>query len=194
MEFAEKIDTEVKNEIKNLQEKIDKINHYYRLFGEKFSIPKKKKNYFQIVESDKIINRSIDGITFKCNVITNHKEALLYPHKPCVFKNVPDWYFFAFPELGQILPVKSIDTILDYRDNLKYTKMHYGLFRDIHIDSTVHSEYAVIPYTKGSWELFEKINKENWSKYLKQLNIGQLSINKKNSQKSENIENINTNS
>ena len=126
---------------------------------------------------------NVGNIKLDCYVIEDYKDTLKYPYKPCIFKNVPGWFFIAFPELGQILPVSNIESILDYRKDLKNTKIHYGLFKKNPIESTAQSDYAVIPYTSDTWDLFTKQNKNHWAKYMRQLNICQLSISNKLAQK-----------
>lgn len=184
IKFAESIDNRVNEEVQKLENLIQEIKTNYHKFGSKFTIPStKKKSYADVIVKDQIVYINVSNIRLECYVIEDYKDTLKYPHKPCIFKNVPGWYFIAFPELGQILPVSNIDSILDFRKDLKNTKIHFGLFKGNPLDSMASSDYAVMPYTKDTWNLFNKSNKNNWSKYLRQLSICQLSISNKLAQK-----------
>lgn len=180
IKFAENLSERYNDEINKLSKLINDINKNYKIFGEKFSIPKKKK---YIKKSHITTDINISGIKIKCPVIYDYKDTLKYPHRPCVFLNVHEWFFIAFPELGQILPVSCVKSIFEYTLSTKNTKIHYGLFNDMPLDSIKNSGFASFPFNAATWETFNKCDKSSWSKYLSQLSINQISINNPKSQK-----------
>lgn len=184
IEFAQKIDGEVAAELQRLETRTEEIRKQYRLFGERFTIPsKQKKSYVEAVSQDQTTQLLIGGVKIECHIIEDYKDALRHPHKICIFKSVPNWYFIAFPELGQILPVSNIENLLHYDKDLRGTKLHYGLNKADPLETMAGSDFAVVPFTKSSWEVFNKTAKKNWSKYLHQLSIRQLSVSNKSSQR-----------
>lgn len=180
--FATTIDNDVNNVVEELENMIQEIKLNYRKFGELFTIPKTIK-YSNIISKNQTLNINVNGVFVECFIISDYKDTLEHPHKLCIFRNVPNWFFIAFPELGQILPVHEVNGILEYRTDLKNTKIHYGLFKEVPLDSMCNSDYAVFPYNKDTWRQFQQQNKNNWSKYLRQLNICQLSVSNKYAQK-----------
>ncbi len=172
--FAQNVSKRVEKEISELNNTIEEIKKNYIKFGELFTAPTT-----QIPSQLKIMKINVGGVCIECPVIEEYKDTLKYPYKPCVFSNVGGWFFIAFPELGQILPVSEVEGILEYKQDLKYTKIHYALYKKMPMETTLNSDFAVYPHNKQTWELFNKINKNSWSKYLKQVKICQLSASNK---------------
>ncbi len=181
MNFAQNLTNNMNTEINKLKNLIKEIKSNYKKFGEKFTIPNTKTIENTLQKNIVFIN--VSGIIIECIIIEEHTDALKYPYKPCVFSNVPGWFFIAFPELKQILPVKTVDSLFEFRTSIKNTKIHYGLFKDMPLDSTLNSNYAVLPFNKKTWDLFNNCSKKLWPKYMQQINICQLSISNDKSQK-----------
>ena len=178
VEFAKDLDKRVSSELIRLEKEIKKIKDNSRAFAKLFIRPIKLAPEIEIPKIDKTFN----GITISCIVIKTHDEALKYPYKPCAIIGVKDWVFFSFPELGHILPVQHIPEFLGRKPEVKNTKIHYGLFNKVPLDIIVKSDFAIYPYNKTTWDIFNKMDKSMWDKYLKQLIIRQLSTSSNTSQ------------
>ncbi len=159
--FAENLDIKVQTEIKKYEAEIEALKEYYHKFGQNYLVTNKMPKSVTV--------RQVGGISVTCQVITNYREALKFPHQPCVFQNVQNLFVFAFPELGQILPVQEINTLINF-DNVQ-TKMHYAVYSDSPLDATINSSYAVVPLNSDIWQKFTHCPTKNWSKIMKQLHL-----------------------
>ena len=101
LNFAKNLHNSVNAEIIKLEKKIFELRSLQRAFESKFL----DKNYM----NKTTVKCQVGGIDFMCPVIDNYTDAVAYPHQPCVIQNVSYWYFIAFPELNQILPVSAIE-------------------------------------------------------------------------------------
>lgn len=186
MQFASTIDKRVVEEVKYYESCIDKIKKSYKLFSEHFvpshlnKLPKIKS--IAPTSDFESVTRKIGNVTLNCPLIKTHKEALKFPYKPCCMADVPEWYFIAFPDLGQILPVTYIDSMFSYKQDAQHTRINFNLFNSIDPVTLHKSNFAVFPYTNLTWNLFEKIDKKQWNNYLRQLNICHLSQDNKRGQ------------
>jgi len=176
-EFRVKIESNYKNYVNLMKSNLLQIEKEYDSYKKNF-----QTTYSEVValppkNTSNIIIKKINDIEVQCYIIENYKDALKYPYQPCIFAEVENWYIFAFPELGQILPVTNIENLFEYRNNNKYSKLHYNVFTDVSLTTLQDSDYAVFPYTKIAWEKFSKINKKHWNKILRQHTISSIKLN-----------------
>lgn len=175
IKFATEIDKKICEEIRQREDEIDQLKKNYHIFMNKYTVNKPQK--ITVKESQSIVSRTIGGIIINCPVITNYRDAIKYPYKPCCMVDVEDWYFIAFPEIGQILPVTHIDDMFNYKQCAQYTRINFNLFNNIDPFLLANSQFAVFPFTKSTWDIFNKIDRKKWVDYLRQINICKITQN-----------------
>jgi hypothetical protein len=157
------VDTEI-NKLKNLI-------HELNVKSEQLSLNILKKNI--IVQKKQVFEKcvqTVGGVAFECIIINEISDACRYPHQPCCFRDVPQWFFFSFPEFNQILPVKHIPEFLILQDN-KYTKLHYGILEEMPFEQIINSDFACFPFNTKTWNYFNKIPKSKWNLILTQMHV-----------------------
>ena len=185
--MAQNIDNDVKNEIKRLEDLIEQHKHYYKSFVKSYGGDQPKSPCLKSDKSDKpvawpskipptikeleTITHKVGNIALKSPVIKSYRDAMNFPWRPCVIPEVKDWWIIAFPDLGQIIPVTYVNNIFEFKADASHTRINFNLFDNIDTSYLRQSNFAVFPYTKSTWAVFNKIDHRYWPDYLRQLNI-----------------------
>lgn len=162
--FVSEMPRQVNQEIKQMESLILELRKKSEILS-KFIL---KQNIIQQPDMPKIKICNIGGIMFESIIIKSVSECFQNAYKPCCFPEVADWYFIAFPELGQVLPVKPMNEFLMLTDN-KNTKMHFGVFEKLPYEQLMNSNFAVFPFNKSTWDYFNKIPRTKWNTLLTQM-------------------------
>lgn len=112
----------------------------------------------------------VGGAVFEAQKINSIHEATKYPGIPCIFADVPGWYFIHFAELGQTLPVQAVPEFMNLSSNER-TKLHYGVMQELPHEALSESTFAVIPFNRQTWNYFIRIDRKHWNGVLKQMAV-----------------------
>lgn len=121
------------------------------------------------------------GFELEFPLIQYIDETKKHPNIPCIFLEVPDWFFIYFPTLKQILPVTYVNDLFCQPEENVRTLIHNGLFGNDLIEF-LGKNYAVFPFTKETWKKLETVPKKKWADVLQQMIIKPMNNHYKNTQ------------
>lgn len=163
--FATTLEKNKTEAIENLRNEIHLIEENSRKFIEIIT--------HRIKTVPGFVFRTIGNITFSCPIIQEPHQAVNHPYKPCCINGVNDWYFIAFPELRQILPVTNVESLLISLKDLRFTKLDENMFSR-NYESLKLTNFAVFPFTANMWERLQRCEKKEWPEILHQMRINKF--------------------